>query len=285
MPSAGSVLEPDSEPHRSELGAIAVLGVFAATALELGVAGLGLVPDSTPAQQYQDYLTHTTAFAEYAVGFVAFALLGVPFVVALGLLLRRTNPYGAMIASALWVVGILIQALSASLYTSWLAAIEAASGTTPALASPAYQAAIVNNVLAYWVPIGWIGIAIGFFLMAWVARRSGIVPNWLGVVGLAGGIGSLPIGPLPEFVGTNLFAVWGLAIAILFVQRLRLPALPIGLVFIIVGVPYSVPVVSNALPLTSWLSNTPVWIFFLASGAVLVWLGLHPSRKAEKTAG
>ncbi len=264
---------PAGEPERGELAPTAILGILGGFAMLIAIATAGLVPDSTPASQLQDYVNNTVVFTEYGWAFAFFGLLGIPFVVALGRLLRRKNGVVASIATVLWALGIFLLAFTANFYTSALAAIDAASGSAPTMADATYQAAVVNNLVVYPTEFGWIAFGTGFFLMGWLARGSKILPNWLGTVGLIGGVGSAPIGPLPDFVGNFAFAIWGFAIAVLLIRRLPVSSVRVGVVLVIIGLPYFTPAGANFLPLYPVFSNTPWSFFFLISGAVLIWLG------------
>lgn len=267
---------------RGGLVAIAILGVLAASALELTVAALGLVPDSTPGSQLQDYLGHTVAFQEYGATSAAFLILGILFVVGVGVILCRSNSLGGALSTTIWLAGIVLLAVSAVVWVSVLASVDSASSNAPSMADQTYQAAVANGIVDPLTDIGWVAFATGFFLTAWLARQSKFVPGWLGIVGMLGGVGSLPIGPLPEFIGTNLFALWSFGVAALLVWQGGIAVRGFGIGLSAIGVVLIASGVALPAPIAHLLSNTPLAFFFIATGVALIWLGRRP-RSASVT--
>ncbi len=282
LPTQEMSVSASTEPDRARLLGTAILGILASTALFFAIGAAGLVPDTDPSQQLQAYQASPQVYAEYGWGFTVFGLLGIPFVVALGLGLRRQNAFVASIGTTLWGLGTLVLALSVNLYWSMLASIDAAAGSAPTPASATYQAAVVNDFLVYPTTFGWIAFGAGFFLIAWLARRSKFVPSWLGIIGLIGGIGSAPIGPLPEFLGNFGYGVFGFGCAVVLLRRAQVRLRPVGAIMVAIGI---ADVVAGGLPISTsikaLIAANPVAFLFLIAGAVLVWLGWKQTRPAS----
>ncbi len=259
---------------RSNLVTIAILGILAGSASLIAFSTAGLLePDATPAQQLQAYLAKPAVFEEYGWAFAFFGLLGIPFVVALGVLVRQRNLVIASFSTVLAAAGIFLLAFATNFWVGTLASIDAASGSAPTIADATYQAAVASSILAYPTIFGFILFGWGFFFLSWLALKGRILPKWLGIIGLVAGLADgIPIGPIPELLGNFAFAIFGFATSVLLIRRLHLRSMPTGIVLVVIGILLFISPFAN-LPFSPVIGNTPIALFFIVAGAYLIWSG------------
>jgi Domain of unknown function (DUF4386) len=285
MSSSQSHDPPASDLHRTELVATAALGLLAASASMIAFATSGLLPDATPAQQLQSYAAQTQVYQEFGWAFAIFGVMSVAFVVAWGVIVRQQNLVLVSVATALGVMGLFLLAFSANFWVGTLASIQAASGSAPSMADATYQAAVANGILIYPSTFGFIAFGWGFFLLVWLIRRSGILPTWLCVIGFIGAVADgVPIGPVPDIVGNFAFVIFGFGSAVWIIYRLRVPSIPLGVVVLAIGFVLFPPPLVSRLPYGPVFGNTPIGIFLIVVGAVLIWLGWR-ARAPPKITG
>jgi len=177
----------------SDIDHKATLAVFALIAATLSVLLLvaSLVPPpASPSELLAMASGHRAAYGAFASLVLAWAVFSVPLIVTLGHLLR---PYGgtlAAIAQLLSAIGVLLLAFAIFTHIGAVLAIADASG--PARAQDAtYQAAIWSSLGFYLTDPGLMTWGLGQFLFGWIAWRSVVLPRWVAIVGMIGGLAGL----------------------------------------------------------------------------------------------
>lgn len=177
----------------------------------------------TPTQTGEELLrylsVHSGAVMITAVTILSWAVFSIPFVVGLGRLLRPKSPSLAQAAMLLSAIGIMVLAFGNFAGIGAVLAILAA-GTPPSSAEAAYQVAIWRNLTFYLTDPGLMSWGLGQLLFGWLAWRSGVMPNWLAVVGIVGGVAGLfTLGvyqtPIMALLQITCFAIWAFSSAAL----------------------------------------------------------------------
>ena len=194
--------------------------LFSAFALVTGVLSVlfvlnSLQPVPAPAERLAFFLSHRGDYLLFAVLVLTWAVFSIPFVVALGTVLRTRGAGLAQAGTILSAIGISLLAFGAFTYVGAMLAITAvANPPNPAEAS--YQATIWSNLSFFLSDPGLMTWGLGMLLFGRLAWKSGIFPNWLAIVGMVGGVAGLvtllvyqtPVLALLQFA---CFAVWGIA--------------------------------------------------------------------------
>lgn len=184
---------------------------------------VSLAPILSPSESLAFISAHHGLAGLDAIVVLTWGVFSVPFVVALGPLLRAKSPAFGFTATILSAAGILL--LAFGLYThvgAVLAIIYAGKPPTPADA--VYRAEFWGRLSFYLADPGLMTWGLGQFLFGWLAWNSRVLPNWLAVVGVIGGLaGLLTLAvyatPLLAELQILCFAVWALAIGILLLRR------------------------------------------------------------------
>jgi hypothetical protein len=171
------------------------------------------------------------SFRSFAWGL--FAVAAIPFFALLGRVFRQRNADVASIATLLSVVGTTLYVLRAILQDSALAA----TGTlaAPSAKEAAYQAALLFAMANPLLPLGGAIWGLGLILFGALTRNSGLLPNWMAVVAIVGGVAGWAIFPVLNggmFIGyviTEVLvpittAIWCFACAVIFLRRGRATA-------------------------------------------------------------
>lgn len=197
---------------------------FAIFALISGVLSLLLLLDSlrpvpAPAERLAFFLSHRGDYLLWAVMFLTWAVFSIPFVVALGKALRAKGPGLSQAAVILSAIGVSLLAFGAFTYVGAMLSVTAVENP-PNPADAAYQATIWSNLSFFLSDPGLMTWGLGTLLFGRLAWKSGILPNWLAIVGMVGGLAGLltlavyqtPVLALLQFA---CFAVWGITVGIL----------------------------------------------------------------------
>lgn len=172
-------------------------------------------PPVTPAQQLLFAASHRGVYGLFASIVLAWSVFSVPLAVTLATLFRAKGGTLATAAQILTAVGPLLLAFGIFTHVGALLSIVAA-GTPPHTADAIYQVAIWSSLSFYLTDPGLMTWGLGQFLFGWIAWRSGVLPNWVAVVGMVGGVAGLltlavyQTGAL-ALLQTACFAVWGFA--------------------------------------------------------------------------
>jgi len=209
--------------HKRAFGAIAILTSLLSVVLVL------VTPQAPPrAGRYLEFFTqHRSASIAAAVLFVTWAVIAIPFVVSVGQTLRSRGPVLASAGALLSALGIALLGFGFFASTGAFLALSAA-GPPPAPGEAEYQAAIWWNLSFFLSDPALMTWGLGFLLFGKLAWRSGILPNWLAVLGLIGGsAGLLTLAvyqtPMLALVQMVCFAVWAITVGVMLLQR-RAPA-------------------------------------------------------------
>jgi Domain of unknown function (DUF4386) len=142
-------------------------------------------------------------FSFRSFAWALFAIAAVPFFAIVGRSFHRRNADGAWVATLTLVMGIVLYALRGILQDSAFAA----AGTTaaPSAADAAYQANLLYSMVNPLLPLGGALWGLGFVLFGILARKSGILPTWLALVAIVGGVAGWAIFPVlnsnAQFIG------------------------------------------------------------------------------------
>jgi len=209
-----NAMGPTDLDHRRGFGAVAIL---------TGLLSLVLVFASAqtppkPGTYLEFFSQHRGAYIAVAVLFVTWAVIAIPFVVAVGQTLRAQ---GAVLASAgalLSAVGIALLGFGSFASIGALMALSAA-GRPPVPGEAEYQAAIWWNLSFFLSDPALMSWGLGSLLFGKLAWKSGILPNWLAVLGLIGGsAGLLTLAvyqtPMLALVQVTCFAVWAMTLGV-----------------------------------------------------------------------
>jgi hypothetical protein len=170
------------------------------------------------------------AFRSYAWGL--FAVAAIPFFAVLGRAFRSRSAEGALAATLLSSIGVVLYAARAILQDAgWAAAGTIAA---PSATAAAYQFNLLYAVTNPLLPLGAALYGVGFILFGILAWRSGILPSWLTVVAFVGGVAGWLLFPVinsnGQFIGyffTETLvpfttAIWSFGCGAIFLRRARL---------------------------------------------------------------
>jgi hypothetical protein len=207
---------------------LAVLALIAATlSLALLIASLR-PPPPTPAEMLVFAASHRTAYGWFASLVLAWAVFAVPLIVTLGALLRAKGGTLTVIAQMLSAMGVLLLAFATFMNIGAVLSIVAA-GAPPRPDDANYQAAIWSGLGFYLSDPGLMAWGLGQFLFGWVAWRSVVLPNWLAIIGMRGGVAGLLTLAVYQtavlaLVQLLAFTIWGFATALTLLRaRQRAP--------------------------------------------------------------
>lgn len=202
---------------------------FALFAIFAGLLSVLLVVSIPPAPRMAGELlpyfkSHQFGYVLTAIIALIWLLMALPFVVALGALLRASGRNLALAATLLSAGGILLLAFATFVSVGAFLAIVAAGDVAPSTSEATYQAAIWFNLSFFLSDPGLMTLGFGQFLFAWLAWNSEIVAKWLSVVGFIGGLAGLLTlvvyqTSLLAIIQLAAFAVWGIATGLILLRR------------------------------------------------------------------
>ena len=207
------------------MGVLVIVAFVAEISIPTKVAGSALTISGSPLA--------LLAFRSLAWGL--FAVAAIPFFVVVGNLFRPRSVDGAMAATLLSVVGVVLHSLRAIMQdAAWAAAGGAAS---PSASETAYLQVVLFGMANPLLPLGAAIWGLGYLFFGVLAGKSGTLPKWLAIVAFIGGVSGWAIFPVINssglFIGylfTELLvplttAVWGFACGAIFLRRGRATSL------------------------------------------------------------
>ena len=199
--------------RKTPLGVLSLIS--AALSLAVLIASVQPPPSTVPGELLAYASSHRTLYGLFASLVLAWSVFSIPLIVTLGALLRSRGGTFTVIAQLLSAVGVLL--LGFAVFTNTAALLSIVTAGNPARAEDAaYQVAIWSNLAFYLTDPGLMTWGLGQFLFGWVAWKSGVLPNWIAVVGMVGGIaGLLTLAvyqtPVLALVQLCCFTIWGFA--------------------------------------------------------------------------
>lgn len=196
-----------------------IFGVLAGVLTILALSTF-LLPEPAASDALSSYRSNTGAYS-YGLGVLLLLVVGAtPFVASLGSVLvsrGRGLVWAAMLLSCLGMFSLALRAgtLLGALYSL-------ANTAAPVPGIPDYETALWLNLGTNLNLLGIVAWGIGLLLFGVAAWNSRVLPKWLALVGIIGGVGGLfLIVPIVAFlVLPTAFAVWCFAVPVL-VRRNR----------------------------------------------------------------
>jgi hypothetical protein len=205
-------------------GNASAIAAFAAGTLSLLLLLATLQPlPPTPAGQLAFAASHRTAYALFATLVLAWSVVSVPSIVTSAAMLQRDGRTLATSATILSAAGVLLLGYGIFTHVGALLSIVAA-GVPPHPDDATYQAAVWSSLRFYLTDPGLMTWGLGQFLLGRLAWRSGVLPNWVAVVGMVGGVAGLLTLAVYQTAALGLvqllsFTIWCFATGV----RLRRP--------------------------------------------------------------
>jgi hypothetical protein len=169
------------------------------------------------------FSSHFRIVALAGIMILTWAVFSIPFVVALGQLLRSKSGTFALTATVLSGTGILL--LGFGNFTGIGAGLAiATAGTPPSAADATYQLTIWRNLSFYLTDPGLMTWGLGQLLFGWLAWKGGVLPNWVALVGMIGGAAGLLTLAVYQtsmlaLLQLACFAIWGFSTGIVLFRR------------------------------------------------------------------
>jgi hypothetical protein len=220
---------PESAGERGGPGGVflvlGILGVLTAATTVLGLVGSLLIPypsNATPIDIQSVYLANVDLFWLVLGGGLAAAAFGIPFFAGITQLVGGRSPALVSGTSLLFATGFVFVAIDVLFFTGVPYAVSQVPAGSTYSASAAYLGAVAYQLTSdvfNVVMVTFLGL--GLVIFAWLSWRSELVPRWLSIVALIGGIGGavdFPIDPVGEFLTLPALVILGLAIGVRLIR-------------------------------------------------------------------
>ncbi|HXC77447.1 MAG TPA: DUF4386 family protein [Candidatus Acidoferrum sp.] len=187
---------------------------------------LGVVVALPSPNSYQElavYKTHQTVYALLFFSIVIFTAFAVTFLAGLGRLLAPRSSKVAAGATMALATGILVTGLGVVLSIGALAALAALPSDPSYEISAAFEGAFWADLQSLTNVFGDALMGLGLILLGWVAWGSRIVPNWLAIIAVVGGIGAfaaIVADPLAA-ISFLAFTIWSVVVGVIILRKPR----------------------------------------------------------------
>jgi len=162
-------------------------------------------------------------FILFAILILVWSVISIPLVIASGILLGKKSKSLAFLATIVSTVGILLLGFGVFTYIAAFLSILNLN-TSLNQATSEYHAAIWGQLSYYLTDPGLMIWGFGQLLFGWLAWKAKVLPNWLAVIGIIGGIAGLLTlavyqSSLLALLQISSFAIWGLTIGTILLKR------------------------------------------------------------------
>lgn len=231
MHASGSGLGASASSKASKPTLLAISGFVVGVLILVAFVGEFLTPStpSNPTFIASPKNLALLAFRSYAWGL--FAVAAIPFFAIVGTVLRPRSVEGAMSATLLSVVGVVLYSLRGIMQdAAWAAASSAVS---PSASETAYLQMVLFGMANTLLPLGAAIWGLGYIFFGVLIWKSGIFPNWLAPLAFIGGVAGWAIFPVinsfglfPGYLFTELLvpfttAIFGFTCGTIFIKRSR----------------------------------------------------------------
>jgi hypothetical protein len=201
----------------------ALFGVIAILSGLSFLVHLGVVlalPSPSAYQELTVYKTHQTVYALLFFSIVAFNVFAITFLGGLGRLLAPRSSKVAASATLALAAGILVTGFGVVLSIGALAALAQLPSDPAYTTSATFEAAFWASLQSFTNAFGDAFMGVGLILLGWVAWNSRIVPNWLAIIGIVGGVGAFGAIVADPLAGISYgaFTIWSLGVGVILLR-------------------------------------------------------------------
>lgn len=188
-------------------------------------------PPTAPAKELLFIATHKGWFGLLDIVVVTWSVFSVPLAAILAKLLLAKDSAMASAAQFLVAGGALLLGFGIAIGAGALFSILAV-GVQPYTTTDTHQAAIWLTLNFFLADPGLMALGLGQLIFGWLAWRSGVLPNWVAIMGMVGGIAGLLTEAIYQsgvlaLLQIICFAIWAFATGFLLL-RARKSRIPTG---------------------------------------------------------
>ncbi len=198
-----------------------VIAILSGLSFLVHLAVVFALPSPNSYQELATYKTHQTVYALLFFSVVVFNVFAVTFLAGLSRLLAPRSSRVAAGATSALALGIVITGLGVVLSIGALAALAELPSEPAYAANATFEAAFWANLQSLTNVFGDAFMGLGLLLLGWVAWGSRIVPNWLAIIGVVGGLGAVASIVADPLAGISYlaFTIWSLVVGIIMLRR------------------------------------------------------------------
>ncbi|HSP10151.1 MAG TPA: DUF4386 family protein, partial [Candidatus Dormibacteraeota bacterium] len=168
-----------------------VIAILSGISFVVHLAVVFALPSANSYQELAAYKTHQTVYALLFFSIVVFSVFAVTFLAGLSRLLAPRSSKVAAGATAALALGIVVTGLGVVLSIGALAALADLPSDPSYAPNATFEAAFWANLQSLTNVFGDAFMGLGLILLGWVSWGSRLVPNWLAIVGVVGGLGAI----------------------------------------------------------------------------------------------